>query len=137
MDFLFIIDAFVLLNCVFTSTFSFFLLITKVRWSMCTNFLKPWLLTFSWYLQNVLLTFIHFSLHIKIDMFKKNSQFNPVDRNCFYHKVTISIMSRLVPLSRIFQLFRKGKFDANILWPLDKRVQNWIVDRSILLATLQ
>ena len=26
-------------------------------------------------------------------------------------------------------MFMKGKFDAYILWPLDKRVQNWIVDR--------
>ena len=24
----------------------------------------------------------------------------------------------------------KGKFDAYVLWPLAKRVQNWIVDRS-------
>ena len=24
----------------------------------------------------------------------------------------------------------KGNFDANVLWPLDKMVQNWIVDRS-------
>ena len=24
----------------------------------------------------------------------------------------------------------KGKFDAYVLWPLTKRVQNWIVDRS-------
>ena len=31
---------------------------------------------------------------------------------------------------RIFRLFMKGKFDANVLWPLAKRVQNWIVNRS-------
>ena len=31
---------------------------------------------------------------------------------------------------RIFRLFMKGKFDAYVLWPLAKRVQNWIVDRS-------
>ena len=24
----------------------------------------------------------------------------------------------------------KGKFDAYVLWPLDQKVQNWIVDRS-------
>ena len=24
----------------------------------------------------------------------------------------------------------KGNFDAYVLWPLDKMVQNWIVDRS-------
>ena len=24
----------------------------------------------------------------------------------------------------------KGKFDANVVWPLEKNVRNWIVDRS-------
>ena len=24
----------------------------------------------------------------------------------------------------------KGKFDAYVLWPLVKKIQNWIVDRS-------
>ena len=26
-------------------------------------------------------------------------------------------------------MFMKGKFDAYVLWPLDKRVRNWIVDQ--------
>ena len=30
----------------------------------------------------------------------------------------------------IFRLFMTGKFDAYVLWPLDERVQNWIVARS-------
>ena len=40
------------------------------------------------------------------------------------------IFSQLVARSRIFRLFMKGKFDAYILWPLAKRVQNWIVNWS-------
>ena len=47
-----------------------------------------------------------------------------------YRKVVSSRLSRLVAHSRIFRLFMKGKFDAYVLWPLTKRVQNWIVDRS-------
>ena len=41
-------------------------------------------------------------------------------------------MSWLVAVahSRILRLFMKGKFDAYILWPLAKGVQNWIVDWS-------
>ena len=42
-----------------------------------------------------------------------------------YRKVTSSRLSQLVAHSRIFKL---GKFDAYVLWPLAKRVQNWIVD---------
>ena len=51
---------------------------------------------------------------------------------CFstYRKVASSRLSRLVAHLRIFRLFMKGKFDAYVLWPLAKRVQNWIVDRS-------
>ena len=44
-----------------------------------------------------------------------------------------TVKSRAVDLvgqSRIFRLFMKGKFDAYVLWPLTKRFQNWIVDRS-------
>ena len=33
--------------------------------------------------------------------------------------------------SRIFRLFMKGKFDAYVLWPLEKSVQHWLVERSI------
>ena len=36
----------------------------------------------------------------------------------------------IVAHSRIFRLFMKGKFDAYVLWPLAKRVQNWMVGRS-------
>ena len=36
----------------------------------------------------------------------------------------------LVAHPRIFRLFMKGKVDPYLLWPLIKRVQNWIVDRS-------
>ena len=38
---------------------------------------------------------------------------------------------RLVAHLRIFTLFMRGKFDAYLLWPLAKRVQNWIADWSI------
>jgi len=47
-----------------------------------------------------------------------------------YSKVVSSRLSQLVAHLRIFRLFMKGKFDAYVLWPLAKRVQNWIVDRS-------
>ena len=47
-----------------------------------------------------------------------------------YRKVTNSRLSRLVAHFWIFRLFMKGKFDAYVLWPLAKTVQNWIVDRS-------
>ena len=46
-----------------------------------------------------------------------------------YRKVASSRLSWLVAHSRIFRLFIKGKFDPYVLWPLAKRVQNWIVDR--------
>ena len=47
-----------------------------------------------------------------------------------YRKVASSRLSWLVAHPRIFRLFMKGNFDAYVLWPLDKMVQNWIVDRS-------
>ena len=47
-----------------------------------------------------------------------------------YRKVASSRLSWLVAHSRIFRLFMKGKFDACVLWPFIKRVQNWIVDQS-------
>ena len=47
-----------------------------------------------------------------------------------YRKVASRSTSWLVALPRIFRLFMKGKYDAYVLWPLDKKVQNWIVDRS-------
>ena len=47
-----------------------------------------------------------------------------------YCKVVSSRMSRLVAHPRIFRLFMKGKFDDYLLWSLNKKVQNWIVDRS-------
>jgi hypothetical protein len=50
--------------------------------------------------------------------------------NLEYLKVATSILSRLLAHTSIFRLFMKGKFDAYVLWPSDKRVQNWIVDWS-------
>ena len=47
-----------------------------------------------------------------------------------YHKVVSSRLSRLVAHWGIFRLFMKGNFDAYVLWPLNKMVQNWIVDWS-------
>ena len=60
-----------------------------------------------------------------------NWKFHKCDHIDFiYHKVASSRLSLLVAHFRIFRLFMKGKFDAYVLWPLAKRVQNWIVDRS-------
>ena len=39
-------------------------------------------------------------------------------------------MFRLVVYFQIFRRLMKGKFDAYALWPLAKKFQNWIVDRS-------
>ena len=47
-----------------------------------------------------------------------------------YRKVTSSRLSWLVAHFHIFRLLMKGNFDAYVLWPLDKMVQNWIVDWS-------
>ena len=47
-----------------------------------------------------------------------------------YRKVGSSRLSRLVAHFHNFRLFMKGNFDAYVLWPVAKRVQNWIVDRS-------
>ena len=47
-----------------------------------------------------------------------------------YCKVASGRLSWLVAHPSIFRLFMKGKFDAFVLWPLAKIVQNWIVDRS-------
>ena len=41
-----------------------------------------------------------------------------------------SRLSRLVAHFHISRLFMKGNFDAYVLWPLDKMVQNLIVDQS-------
>ena len=45
-------------------------------------------------------------------------------------KVPSRSLSWLVAHPRIVRLFMKGKFDAYVLWPLAKRIQNWIVARS-------
>ena len=47
-----------------------------------------------------------------------------------YRKVANSSLSRLVAHFQIFRRFMKGKFDAYVLWPLAKKFQTWIVDRS-------
>ena len=49
---------------------------------------------------------------------------------CIYRKVANSRLSWLVAHPRIFRLFMKGKINAYVLWPIAKRVQNWIVDQS-------
>ena len=56
--------------------------------------------------------------------------FNFITYTYTYCKVASSRLSRLVAHLRIFRLLMKKKFDAYILWPLAKRIQNWIVDRS-------
>ena len=45
-------------------------------------------------------------------------------------KVASSRLTQLVAHQSIFRVFIKGKFDAYVLWPLAKSLQNWIVDRS-------
>ena len=47
-----------------------------------------------------------------------------------YRKVASSSLSRLVAHFQISRRLMKGKFDAYVLWPLAKKFQNWIVDRS-------
>ena len=47
-----------------------------------------------------------------------------------YHKVASSSLSQLVAYFQIFRMLMKEKFDAYVLWPLAKKFQNWIVDRS-------
>jgi hypothetical protein len=47
-----------------------------------------------------------------------------------YRKVASRSMSWLEACPRIFRLYMKGKFDPYVLWPLTKRVQNWIVNQS-------
>ena len=54
----------------------------------------------------------------------------PGMRNNKYRKVTNSSLSRLVARFQIFRRLMKGKFDAYVLWPLAKKLQNWIVDQS-------
>ena len=53
--------------------------------------------------------------------------------NCMYHKVASSRLSRLVAHNGFFRLLMKGIFDAYVLWPLAKRIQNWIVNWSTTL----
>ena len=47
-----------------------------------------------------------------------------------YRKVRNSNLSWLVACFQIFRRFMKGKLYAYVLWPLAKKFQNWIVDRS-------
>ena len=47
-----------------------------------------------------------------------------------YCKVANSSLSRLVAHFQIFRRLIKEKFDAYVLWPLAKKLQNWIVDQS-------
>ena len=47
-----------------------------------------------------------------------------------YRKVASSSLFWLVAHFQIFRRLMKGKFYAYVLWPLDIKFQNWIVDRS-------
>ena len=47
-----------------------------------------------------------------------------------YRRVSSSSLSRIVAHFWIFRRLLKGKFDAYVVWPLAKNVQNLIVDRS-------
>ena len=47
-----------------------------------------------------------------------------------YRKVASSSLSRLVARFQIFRRLMKGIFDPYVLWPLAKKFQTWIVDRS-------
>ena len=53
-----------------------------------------------------------------------------VETSSMYRKVASSGMSRLVRHFKIFRRLMKGKFDVYVLWPVAKKFQNWIVDRS-------
>ena len=50
-----------------------------------------------------------------------------------YPEVASSRLYWSVVNPRIFRMLMKGNFDAYVLWPLDKMVQNWRVDRSTAL----
>ena len=63
------------------------------------------------------LNFSTWNIHLSCDCLK-------------YRKFTSSRLSQLVAHLRIFRLFMKGNLDAYALWPLAKKAQNWIVDRS-------
>ena len=45
-----------------------------------------------------------------------------------YRKVASSSLAWLVAPFQVFRRLMKEKFDAYVLWPSTKRVQNWIVD---------
>ena len=84
-----------------------------------------------WFLGTVFLSFFFYLTH---DMAVIQPSFLPSKWNKYlnlpYRKVACSRLSQLVAHSSILRLFKKGKFDAYVLWPLSQRVQNWIVDRS-------
>ena len=75
--------------------------------------------------------FLFFKFHEHILLFKLMLIFHFWHKMDYkYRKVASSRLSRLVAHFHIFRLFMKENFDAYVLWPLDKMVQNWIVDRS-------
>ena len=53
--------------------------------------------------------------------------FSSTPATFMHRKVESSSMSWLVARLRIFRLFMKGKFDAYIMWPLDKKIQNFLL----------
>ena len=61
---------------------------------------------------------------------KKNQARDNVGKFHTYRKVVSSRLFWLVAHLRIFRLFMKGKFDAYVLRPLAKLIQNWIINQS-------
>jgi hypothetical protein len=55
---------------------------------------------------------------------------NVSKRRSTYREVGNSSLSLLIAHFQIFRGLIKGKFDAYVLWPLAKKFQNWIIDRS-------
>ena len=64
---------------------------------------------------------------LKVSKFQKENM-----KSSHFPKTTsnfpFEIYLPLVAHFHIFRLFMKGNFDGYVLWPLDKMVQNWIVD---------
>ena len=75
----------------------------------------------------------HFSIYshacgaTRYNMEKKFQKENLKILTFIYRKVPSSSMSRLVVHFQIFRRLMKGKFDAYVLWPLAKKLQNWTV----------
>ena len=77
-----------------------------------------------WFMHQCTETFLK-KLFINYESFISLSNFNDS-----YRKVASSSLSWLVAHFQIFSWLMKEKFHAYVLWPLAKKFQNWIVDRS-------